>query len=148
MRLLHFKGANLPKSSVEYFVKDGEVPRIQFGAATILPGGRLPSESYSQHDRHSEISYVIGGVAAHSTQTVRSRSYWKGTSSTTPEEQSTSLKTQTANLASSFGRWWKKSYRLTTSPLPSADSRSRRPCSEIYPTTSTCPPASPRTSKM
>jgi len=61
MRLLHFKGANLPKSSVEYFVKDGEVPRIQFGAATILPGGRLPSESYSQHDRHSEISYVIGG---------------------------------------------------------------------------------------
>lgn len=61
MKLLHFKGANLPKSLVEYFVKEGEVPRIQFGSATILPDGRLPSESYSQHDRHSEISYVIAG---------------------------------------------------------------------------------------
>jgi hypothetical protein len=71
MRLLHFKGANLPKSSVQYFVKEGEVPRIQFGAVTILPGGRLPSESYSQHNRHSEISFVIG-AAGHSTQTVRS----------------------------------------------------------------------------
>jgi len=61
MRLVHFKGANLPKSSVEYFVKEGDAPRVQFGAATILPDGRLPSESYSQHDRHSEISYVIAG---------------------------------------------------------------------------------------
>jgi quercetin dioxygenase-like cupin family protein len=61
MKLLHFRGANLPKSSVEYFVKDGEVPRTQFGSATIMPGGRLPSESYSQHDWHSEISYVISG---------------------------------------------------------------------------------------
>jgi len=61
LRLLHFKGANLPKSQVEYFVKEGEVPRVQFGSATILPGGRLPSESYSRHDRHFEISYVIAG---------------------------------------------------------------------------------------
>lgn len=61
MKLLHFKGANVPKSSVEYFVKEGEAPRVQFGSATIMAGGRLPSESYSQHDRHSEISYVITG---------------------------------------------------------------------------------------
>ena len=61
MKPLHFKGANLPKSLVEYLVKEGQVPRIQFGSATVLPGGRLPSESHSQHDRHSEISYVISG---------------------------------------------------------------------------------------
>jgi len=61
MKLRHFKRANLPKTSVDYFVKEGEAPRIQFGAATILPGGRLPSEAYSQHDRHSELSYVISG---------------------------------------------------------------------------------------
>lgn len=61
MKLLHFKGANLPRSLVEYFVKEGQVPRVQFGSATILPGGRLPGKSYSQHDRHSEISYVITG---------------------------------------------------------------------------------------
>lgn len=42
-------------------MKDGEVPRTQFGSATIMLGGRLPSESYSQHDWHSEISYVISG---------------------------------------------------------------------------------------
>ena len=67
MRLRQFKGANLPKSSVEYFVKEGEVPRIHFGTATILPGRRLPAESYSQHDRQSEISYVIAGGCAFQT---------------------------------------------------------------------------------
>jgi quercetin dioxygenase-like cupin family protein len=59
-KLLHFKGGNLPKSSVEYFVKEDEAPRVQFGTATILPKGRF-AESYSRHDRHSEISYVISG---------------------------------------------------------------------------------------
>lgn len=60
-KILHFKGGNLPKNSVEYLVKEGEVPRVQFGTATILPNGRLPAESHSKHDRHSEISYVISG---------------------------------------------------------------------------------------
>jgi quercetin dioxygenase-like cupin family protein len=60
-KLLHFKGGNLPGSTVEYFVKEGEAPRIQFGTATILSGQRLPSESHSLHDRQSEISYVVSG---------------------------------------------------------------------------------------
>jgi len=61
MKLLHFKKANLPKGSVEYFVKDGDVPRVQFGTATISPRQRFPAESYSLHDRCSELSYVILG---------------------------------------------------------------------------------------
>jgi len=61
MKLMHFRGANLPKTSVEYFTKEGEIPKIQFGTATILPGKRLPAESHSQHDRQSELSYVISG---------------------------------------------------------------------------------------
>jgi quercetin dioxygenase-like cupin family protein len=60
-KLLHFSGANLPKSTLEYFVKEGEVPRVQLGTANILPGQRLPSESFSLHDHQSEISYVISG---------------------------------------------------------------------------------------
>jgi len=60
-KLLHFKGGNLPKSTLEYFVKEGEVPRIQLGTANILPGQRLPNESHSLHDHQSEISYVISG---------------------------------------------------------------------------------------
>lgn len=60
-KLLHFKGSNQPKNTLEYFVKEGEVPRIQLGTANILPGQRLPSESYSMHDHQSEISYVISG---------------------------------------------------------------------------------------
>jgi len=61
MKLRLFRGANVPKTSVDYFVREGEVPRVQFGAATILPGGRLPGEKHSQHNSHSEISYVISG---------------------------------------------------------------------------------------
>jgi mannose-6-phosphate isomerase-like protein (cupin superfamily) len=60
-KLLHFRGGNLPKSTLEYFVKEGEVPRIQLGTANILPGKRLPSDSFSLHDHQSEVSYVISG---------------------------------------------------------------------------------------
>ena len=60
-KLLHFKGGNLPRGTVEYFVKEGVAARIQFGTATIQSGKRLPSESYSLHDRQSEISYVVSG---------------------------------------------------------------------------------------
>jgi quercetin dioxygenase-like cupin family protein len=56
-----FRGVNLRKSSLEYLVKEGQVPRTQFGIATILPGKNLPIESRSQHDKQSEISYVISG---------------------------------------------------------------------------------------
>jgi quercetin dioxygenase-like cupin family protein len=51
----------LPKSTLEYLVKEGEVPRIQLGTANILPGQRPPSESFSLHDHQSETSYVISG---------------------------------------------------------------------------------------
>jgi len=61
LKLLHFKGSNHPKSMLEYFVKEGEAPRIQLGTANILSGQRLPSESYSLHEHQSEISYVISG---------------------------------------------------------------------------------------
>ena len=60
-KLLHFKASNQPKSKLEYFLKEGEVPRVQLGTANMLPGQRLPGESYSLHDQHSEISYVISG---------------------------------------------------------------------------------------
>lgn len=61
MSLLQFKCANRSKELLEYLVKDGEVPRVQMGTATIMKGQRLPSESWSLHDRHAEISYVIRG---------------------------------------------------------------------------------------
>jgi mannose-6-phosphate isomerase-like protein (cupin superfamily) len=60
-KLLHFKGGNLPRGMVEYFAKEGIVPRTQFGTATVLSGQRLPGESFSLHDLQSEISYVIRG---------------------------------------------------------------------------------------
>ena len=61
MKLLHFKGGDRSRNSVEYFVREGQVPRVQFGTATILPGGRLPDKLFSLHERHSELSYVISG---------------------------------------------------------------------------------------
>jgi quercetin dioxygenase-like cupin family protein len=60
-KLLHFKGGDQPKSKLQYFLEEGEVPRVQLGTANMLPGQRLPSESYSLHDHHSEVSYVISG---------------------------------------------------------------------------------------
>jgi len=61
MKLLHFREASSPKTPLEYYVKEGEVPRVQLGVANILPGKRLPNELHSQHDKQSEISYVIAG---------------------------------------------------------------------------------------
>jgi len=61
MKLTQFKGANRSKELLEYLVKEGELPRVQIGTATILKGQRLPAQSHSLHESHDEVSYVIKG---------------------------------------------------------------------------------------
>ena len=61
MSPLQFKRANRSKELLEYLVKDGELPRVQLGTATISKSQRLPTEGWSLHDRHGEVSYVIRG---------------------------------------------------------------------------------------
>jgi len=59
--LTRFARCDGPAEQVRYLVKEGDVPRMVFGTATVMPGKRLPPRSFSLHERQSEISYVIRG---------------------------------------------------------------------------------------